>query len=730
MKITFFGSSLLSSYWNGAATYYRGIIKYLNQRGHSVTFYEPDILERQRHRDYSALPYAQSIVYPANNEGQVLEALSTVGHTDVLVTCGGIGAYDDLIAESLLLLANQEIQTVFWDVDAPATLKMLESGQRPLLRQLLRGYDWIFTYGGGQSVVDRYCALGAKACVPIYNALDPEDHFQVASDPRFQGQLGLLANRLPDREARLEEFFFKPAATSTAHKFLLGGSGWEDKVGHYSSISYLGHVTTREHNAFNSSADFILNVSRDSMAEVGFSPATRVFEAAGAEACLITDSWKGIEQFLKPEEECLVAHNGEDVSSLLTQVEPKEAKQIGARARQRLLSEHTYLHRALVVEATLNLTSRGRGGVLSRTRLRAVRTPTSKMNLVFIGLTLSSSWGNGHATTYRSLLKALSARGHSVTFLEYDAPWYRNHRDLTDPSFCNLHFYSSLDELTLKYTEMVQNADVTVVGSFVQQGTEVGLWATQCARKGVTAFYDIDTPRTVALLEEGTCEYLSPEVAPSYDLYMSFAGGELLQRLRKDYLVQRPVPLYCSVDPSLYYPDKQDTIYDLGYLGTYSIDRQEGLEELLLKTARHLPESRFVVAGAQYPQDIRWPENTTYYEHCPPHDHRAFFSQQRYTLNLTRQDMRAAGYSPSVRLFEAAACRVPLISDRWEGIEEIFIPDEEILLASSREEVVEILAHLPEKKRISIAEQAQKRVLAHHTAEHRAQEFENYIASL
>jgi spore maturation protein CgeB len=353
MRISFFGSSLVSAYWNGACTYYRGIVRALHARGHEVTFYEPDALERQRHRDIADPPWARVIVYEVPDAGAVRRVVGRAARgADVLVKASGVGVYDDVLEESVLAAAARETITIFWDVDAPATLSRLESDPDDPFHALVPEYDLILTYGGGERVVARYGALGAARCVPIYNALDPVTHHPVRSDDRFRGDLGALVNRLPDREARVEEFFFSAADALPDRSFVLGGAGWADRVG-APNLRYVGHVPPGDHNAFNCSPRAVLNVTRESMVQNGFSPATRVFEAAGAGACLITDEWEGIEQFLAPAEEVIVCASGTDVVEALEALDHQRALEIGARARERILAEHTYAQRAREVEDIL-----------------------------------------------------------------------------------------------------------------------------------------------------------------------------------------------------------------------------------------------------------------------------------------------------------------------------------------------------------------------------------------
>jgi spore maturation protein CgeB len=345
--------------------------------------------------------------------------------------------------------------------------------------------------------------------------------------------------------------------------------------------------------------------------------------------------------------------------------------------------------------------------------------------LVILGLTITSSWGNGHATTYRALVKALARRGHDILFLERDVPWYREHRDFAASPFVRVALYESVSELKRRFASAVADADAVIVGSFVPDGIEVGAWAVATAT-GPTAFYDIDTPVTLAKLETGECAYLSAESIAGYDLYLSFTGGPVLDLLRQ-MGSPRAAALYCSVDPEMHGPVATRARWQLGYLGTYSLDRQAGLERMLLNTARLMPAKYFTVAGAQYPASISWPANVRYVEHLPPAAHSEFYCAQCFTLNLTRQDMKALGFSPSVRLFEAAACGVPIISDRWPGLDSLFVIDKEILVAESTDDVLRIFRTTTPAKRKAIAAAGRKRVLAEHTAAHRAKQLESLL---
>jgi len=349
-KIAFFGSSLVSAYWNGAATYYRGIVKALYERGHQVTFYEPDVYERQAHRDMDDPPWAKVVVY---RTADVCATLESAAGADVVVKASGVGADDELLEREVLSLRRPNTAVVFWDVDAPATLERIASTPADPFRSLIPRYDLVFTYGGGDPVVSAYREWGARDCVPIYNALDPQTHHPVAPDSRYAGLLGFLGNRLPDREARVREFFFAPALAYPGQTFLLGGNGWDESAGAPSNVKLFGHVYSKDHNAFNCTPRAVLNVNRASMARSGFSPPTRVFEAAGAGACLITDAWEGVDQFLEPGREVLVAGDGAEVGEHLNRLDESRARRIGQQALRRVLAHHTYARRALEVEATL-----------------------------------------------------------------------------------------------------------------------------------------------------------------------------------------------------------------------------------------------------------------------------------------------------------------------------------------------------------------------------------------
>jgi spore maturation protein CgeB len=350
-----------------------------------------------------------------------------------------------------------------------------------------------------------------------------------------------------------------------------------------------------------------------------------------------------------------------------------------------------------------------------------------KLRIVILGLSITSSWGNGHATTYRSLMRALCRRGHEVLFLECDKPWYRAHRDLQRPPFGTVRLYDDVAALRRRWQDELTEADLVILGSYVPDGIAVAKLIQQIAR-GVTAFYDIDTPVTLAALADGSCEYLQPELVPSFDLYLSFTGGPLLRQIERYYGARAARALYCAVDPEHHRPASAgDPLWALGYLGTYSADRQPVLEVLLCEPARRWPEARFAVAGPLYPADLEWPDNVERIEHVGPDRHAWFYGRQRFTLNVTRADMVRWGYSPSVRLFEAAACGVPIISDEWPGLATIFAPDREILVARSGADVLRFIRDTSEAERRQLALNARRRVLASHTAAHRAALLESYV---
>jgi spore maturation protein CgeB len=359
----------------------------------------------------------------------------------------------------------------------------------------------------------------------------------------------------------------------------------------------------------------------------------------------------------------------------------------------------------------------------------ALPPPTRRLRIVILGLSITSSWGNGHATTYRSLVRALLQRGHDVLFLERETPWYQANRDAVDLPSGSVHLYHSLDELSGRWRGAVANADLLVVGSYVPEGISVGM-LVQSIGSGIVAFYDIDTPITLASLDKGVCPYVNAELVAGFDLYLSFTGGRALQVLEDRYGARAARVLYCSVDPDRHKPSAADPVWDMGYLGTYSADRQPALEKLMCDPARRFPNRRFAVAGPLYPAEVSWPANVERIDHVGPDRHGWFYSRQRFTLNLTRADMIRMGYSPSVRLFEAAACGVAIISDWWPGLETVFVPGKHILVARSSQEVLAYLREFSDRERRQLAARAREHVLTRHTAAHRAVALEAYVEEL
>jgi len=348
------------------------------------------------------------------------------------------------------------------------------------------------------------------------------------------------------------------------------------------------------------------------------------------------------------------------------------------------------------------------------------------MNIVILGLSITSSWGNGHATTFRGLVRGLVRQGHDVCFLERDVPWYRENRDLPNPPYGRTRLYRSLAQLKHHFAREVAEADAVIVGSYVPQGIAVSEWVLHTAG-GVTAFYDIDTPVTLAALQRGRCEYLTSGLIPHFDVYLSFTGGPTLAHLERHYGSPMARPLHCSVDPEVHYPQEEPIRWDMGYLGTYSDDRQPRLDQLMLEPARRAPDLRFVVAGPLYPESIAWPGNCDRVEHLAPAQHRGFYAAQRFTLNVTRDDMIRAGYSPSVRLFEAAACGTPVISDYWDGLNSFLEIGSEILVSHSPGETLEYLRDMPDEQRREIGRRSRQRIFREHTADCRAEQLVRYL---
>ncbi len=349
------------------------------------------------------------------------------------------------------------------------------------------------------------------------------------------------------------------------------------------------------------------------------------------------------------------------------------------------------------------------------------------LKIVFVGLTISSSWGNSHAATYRSLARALSRRGHEVTFLERDQIWYRQNRDLLDPHYIQLHHYDSIQELRDACTPLIQKADLVVLGSKVQDGVSIAEWILSEA-KGIRAFYDLNTPMTLDHLRLGDSESLSAELIPDFDLYLSSSGGPILQTLEAEFGAQRALPLYCSVELDDYYPDYGIHVgYEIGFLGTYAADRQQKLEVLFLESARRHRRGRFIVAGSQYPEEMDWPKNVIYRPHLPPSEHRHFYNSQRYTIHLSREPMDRIGYSPNMRLFEAAACGTPILTDDWTGLEEFFDPNSELFVVRNSDEILRLLKRDADAERRRRASRLRERIRLNHSSTHRARELEAYV---
>ena len=352
------------------------------------------------------------------------------------------------------------------------------------------------------------------------------------------------------------------------------------------------------------------------------------------------------------------------------------------------------------------------------------------MKIVICGLAITSSWGNGHATTYRALARALNARGHKIVFFERDLEWYASNRDMPDPPFCRAHIYERWQDVVPLFRSELAGADVAIVGSFFPDGVRASDEVLD-SRVGIKAFYDIDTPITVSNLRAGDTEYLRRDQVAGFDLYFSFTGGPMLRELETAFGARHAVPLYCSFDPDRYRPRKPQPEYqcDLSYMGTYSPDRQGKLAELFCKPARRLLEKQFIVAGPQYPPTVEWPANVRRIIHLEPKFHPPFYCSSRFTLNLTRKEMVQAGHSPSVRLFEAAGCGATIISDWWAGLETFFVPLDEILLVRSAEDVISYLTEVGEEEAREIGRRAQQRVLAEHSAQRRALQFEEFVGA-
>lgn len=349
LKIYVFGSSIVSAYWNGAATYYRGVFRGLAALGHEIHFCEPDIYDRQKHRDLADDPeYVRVRVYRTAAELRDLQAEAEAA--DVVIKCSGIGARDTELEEWVAAVDGP--LRAFWDVDAADTLDRVERDPRDPMRACIPSYDLVFTYGGGPPVVERYLALGARTCRPVYNGVDPDIHRPASLEPDLACDAVFMGNRLPDREERVERFFLEVAEHHPRRRFLLGGSGWDRKPLPF-NVRWIGHVPTSRHNALNASARLVINIHRPAMAGNGYSPATRMFEAAGSAACQVTDAWEGIERFFQPDREILVAESPERIGHYIETIGREKAVEIGRAARARALRDHSYQSRAAGVHRVL-----------------------------------------------------------------------------------------------------------------------------------------------------------------------------------------------------------------------------------------------------------------------------------------------------------------------------------------------------------------------------------------
>jgi spore maturation protein CgeB len=353
------------------------------------------------------------------------------------------------------------------------------------------------------------------------------------------------------------------------------------------------------------------------------------------------------------------------------------------------------------------------------------------MKLVIFGLTISSSWGNGHATLWRALLRAFANRGHDIVFFERDVPYYAAHRDLRELEYGQLRLYAEWDDVRDEAQRELGGADAGMVTSYCPDGIAASdlVLDANVARR---IFYDLDTPVTLAQLSAGErVPYLPPQGLGDFDLVLSYTGGEALGELRTRLGARHTAPLYGSVDPDEHRPVAPVAAYrsDLSYLGTYAEDRQGALTDLFLEPARQMPSRRFLIGGAQYPSSFPWSENIYFKRHLPPAEHPAFFSSSRMTLNVTRHAMATMGWCPSGRLFEAAACGVPILSDSWKGLNQFFTPGSEIFVAESSEDAVEAIA-LDDATLRAVAAAARERTLTEHSAERRAAELESMVAGV
>ena len=535
MRLFVFGSSITSSYWNGAATYYRGIYKSLAGMGHEISFAEPDIYQRQQNRDVSEVEYAQVIVYQTPRD--IDELIGRAATADLVIKHSGVGSEDEVLERRVLECRSPRAQVAFWDVDAPATLQRVESDAHDAFRQCIPQYDFIFTYGGGDEVVERYRRLGARCCYPIYNALDPETHHRRGGGCGVCLRPGVCGQPAAGSRAPGGGVLFARGRAGAGDALCVGRRrmGRQGSAAECALDWACGHRGAQPHQRLGRMA---LNINRDSMADVGFSPPTRVFEAAGAATCLITDKWRGVEKFFEPGREILVAESAEEIVGYLRGTSAEEARAIGDAMHRRALAEHTYAQtscrggRDSAGGALCGREGTGGGLVAYRHPFR-ISSGENALRIVIFGLSISSSWGNGHATTFRALARALHGRGHRVVFFEKDVEWYASNRDLPEPDFCELKLYTSWKDALPVVRRELASADVAMVGSYFPDGIAAVTEMLDSAA-AVRTFYDIDTPITVAALRErGASDYLRADQLAALDVYFSFTGGPMLGELEQ-----------------------------------------------------------------------------------------------------------------------------------------------------------------------------------------------------
>ena len=662
LSIAFFGSSLVSAYWNGAATYYRGVLQALAAEGHRIVFYEPDAYERQQHRDIPDPPWAQVVVYPIEGTAGVERALDGRAAADLIVKASGVGVFDALLEERVPAIRRRGRIAAFWDVDAPATLDRIAADRDDPFRALIPAYDLVLTYGGGAPVVDAYRRLGARSCVPIYNGLDPATHHPAAPEPRFACDLGLVANRLPDRE-RADRRVLRRGGGRSARPPLPARRQWLGRQGaaaqHRLSRPPL-HPRSQRLQLFGAGG---LERQPRQHGGLRLQPGDAGVRGRGAGACVITDAWEGIAQFFEPGREILVAENGPEVAEQLARLTPDEARRIGAAARPARSPNTPTRNGSPCCSRCWRGSSRGLGDE------RRSTAAVDRLRIVILGLSITSSWGNGHATTYRGLVRALCRRGHQVLFLERDAPWYsRPSRSAAaalwhDPALRQRRRAARALE---RGVARGRSGDRRLLRSGWDRGRRAG--AADRRRAGRLLRHR--HPGHLGRSRRESCEYLAAELIPGFDLYLSFTGGPLLRRIEDEFGARAARALYCSVDPDCHRPAAVSPDWDLGYLGTYSADRQPALDRLIGAPARRLAARPLRGRRLAVSARARMAANLDRIDHIDPGRHAGFYARQRFTLNVTRADMIRCGWSPSVRLFEAAACGVPIISDWWPGLDE------------------------------------------------------------